>query len=66
MKGPFDVIFCRNVLIYFDKETQESLIERYHEMLTPNGYLMLGHSENLSKNQQHIFKAIGRTIFQKV
>ncbi len=64
MKGPFDVIFCRNVLIYFDKETQLDLFERYYNMLKPGGLLMLGHSESLGAFQPY-FENVGRTIFRK-
>jgi chemotaxis protein methyltransferase CheR len=64
MKGPFDIIFCRNVVIYFDKETQQELFARYYELLAPGGLLMLGHSENLGSYQQY-FKNVGRTIFRK-
>lgn len=64
MKGPFDVIFCRNVIIYFDKPTQQDLFARYYEMLTPGGLLILGHSENLGAYQKH-FENVGRTIFRK-
>lgn len=64
MKGPFDIIFCRNVIIYFDKKTQQELFARYYEMLTPGGLLILGHSENLGKYQAH-FESVGRTIFRK-
>jgi chemotaxis protein methyltransferase CheR len=48
MLGPFDVIFCRNVMIYFDKPTQENLINRFCRFLTDGGYLLVGHSESLN------------------
>ena len=64
MKGPFDIIFCRNVIIYFDKKTQQELFERYNKMLKPGGLLILGHSENLGSYQQY-FDNVGRTIFRK-
>ena len=47
-KGPFDVIFCRNVMIYFDKQTQEKLVGRYFDCLRPEGLLCIGHSESLT------------------
>jgi chemotaxis protein methyltransferase CheR len=64
MKGPFDAIFCRNVIIYFDKKTQLELFSRYYEMLAPGGLFFLGHSENLGNYQQY-FENVGRTIFRK-
>ena len=64
MKGPFDVIFCRNVIIYFDKPTQQELFARYFDLLTPGGLLILGHSENLGAYQKY-FENVGRTIFRK-
>ena len=65
MKGPFDVIFCRNVIIYFDKTTQMELFDRFYHLLAPNGLLILGHSENLGAYQKH-FESVGRTIFRKL
>ena len=47
-KGAFDVIFCRNVMIYFDKPTQEKLVGRYYDCLRPEGLLCIGHSESLT------------------
>ena len=65
MQGPFDVIFCRNVLIYFDRQTQAELIDRYHNLLSPGGHLMLGHSESLPQKYTG-FEVKGRTIFCKM
>lgn len=47
-KGPFDLIFCRNVMIYFDKKTQETLIQNIANYMEPGGYLFIGHSESLA------------------
>ena len=62
--GPFDLIFCRNVVIYFDKETQRNLFERLADALVPNGHLVIGHSETLF-NMTDRFELIGRTIYRK-
>ena len=47
MTGPFNVIFCRNTMIYFDRSTQQKLIKRFWDLLKPGGYLFIGHSEGL-------------------
>ncbi len=65
MRGPFDYIFCRNVLIYFSKPTQRILIERFANLLSDNGYLFIGHSESLFKISDR-FKLVGQTIYQKI
>ncbi len=65
VKGPVDVIFCRNVVIYFDKDTQKGLFDRYADLMTENGYLIIGHSESLF-NVCDRFELTGRTIYRKV
>lgn len=60
----FDVIFCRNVLIYFSRETQTELIRNLTERLNPGGYLFLGHSESLHSNGSNL-ENIGQTIYRK-
>ncbi len=60
-----DCIFCRNVVIYFDKPTKEKLVERYAELIMEDGYLFMGHSESLYKSTDR-FKLLGKTIYQKV
>jgi chemotaxis protein methyltransferase CheR len=65
MSGPFDAIFCRNVMIYFDAATKAKLVGRLAGLLKPNGWLYLGHSESVL-DQQSRFKLVGRTIYQKV
>jgi len=64
MKGPFDVIFCRNVVIYFDKPTQKVLFDRYADLLHDDGVLYVGHSENLF-NVTDRFKLIERSTYKK-
>jgi len=65
MKVKFDVIFCRNVVIYFNKDTQRELFDRLADSLADDGYLFIGHSETLHGVTQR-FKSLGRTIYQKV
>lgn len=64
IKSPLDLIFCRNVMIYFDRTTQETLVNKFHHYLKPGGYLFIGHSESLQW-VTHPFKAIAPTIYQK-
>jgi chemotaxis protein methyltransferase CheR len=60
----FHVVFCRNVMIYFDRPTQEQLVNQIFEHMHPHGYLMIGHSESLT-NIKHHFKFIKPAIYQK-
>jgi chemotaxis protein methyltransferase CheR len=64
MRGPFDVILCRNVLIYFDKQTQLELLGRFVELLRPGGVIMLGHSESIAKSFSNL-QPKGKTIYVK-
>ncbi|HWK75243.1 MAG TPA: protein-glutamate O-methyltransferase [Povalibacter sp.] len=64
MSGPFDVIFCRNVMIYFDQPTREKLVARFASMLAPDGYLCLGHSESIHAGSAP-FRLVGKTIYRK-
>lgn len=65
MSGPFDAVFCRNVVIYFDKNTQKGIFERMARLVKPNGWLYIGHSESLHKISDD-FKLVGRTIYQRL
>jgi chemotaxis protein methyltransferase CheR len=65
MKGPFDVIFCRNVVIYFDKETQRGLFERMAELQEPGAWLIIGHSESLF-NVTSRYKLVSRTVYRRL
>jgi chemotaxis protein methyltransferase CheR len=64
MRGPFTVIFCRNVMIYFDRPTQQRLIHRFWELLEPGGHLFVGHSEGLSA-VSHRFRYVRPAVYQK-
>jgi chemotaxis protein methyltransferase CheR len=64
-KGPFDAIFCRNVMIYFDAQTKAKLIERYTQMLRLGGWLYIGHSESLLGAHPGL-ELIGRTVYRRV
>ena len=64
MQGPFDAIFCRNVLIYFSPEAKQSIVERIVALLRPGATLYLGHSESMLGNHPQLLGQ-GRTIFRK-
>ena len=64
MRGPFDAIFCRNVMIYFDKPTQNELVERFWDLLIPGGVLFIGHSESISGVRRR-FEYVQPTVYRK-
>ncbi len=63
-KEPFTVIFCRNVMIYFDRQTQTELVQRLHQCIRPGGYLFVGHSESLA-GVQHAFEYVRPAIYRR-
>ncbi len=63
-KGPFDFIFCRNVVIYFSKDTQRILFNRFADLLPDGGHIFIGHSESMF-NVCDRFKLLGKTIYKK-
>ncbi len=64
MKGPVDIIFCRNVIIYFDMPTKQKLMNRYADMLPDGGHLFLGHSEAMN-NMSNRFSLCGKSVYIK-
>lgn len=64
IRSPLDVVFCRNVMIYFDRPTQAKLMEKFFRYLRPGGYLFIGHSESLQWID-HQFTYLKPTIYQK-
>lgn len=62
MSNRFDVIFCRNAMIYFDPQTQQRLVERFSTLINPGGYLIIGHSESLH-GVTDVFEPLGHTIY---
>lgn len=65
MKGNFDIIFCRNVFIYFNKETQAEIVRRYAALQKPGSYLFLGHSETVQNPAALGYKLIGKTLYKR-
>ena len=62
---PFDVVFCRNVMIYFDGPTQRRVLERMHRAMRPGGLFFAGHSENFTKSKD-LFRLRGQTVYERV
>ena len=63
-REPFDVVFCRNVIIYFDAPTQRRVLERIHRVLKPGGMLFVGHAENFSESRD-LFTLRGKTVYER-
>jgi chemotaxis protein methyltransferase CheR len=64
-KKHFQVIFCRNVMIYFDRKTRDKLLQQFYAVTEPGGYLFIGHSETLGRNQQY-YRYIMPAVYQKI
>ncbi|WP_246480362.1 CheR family methyltransferase [Inhella gelatinilytica] len=62
---PFHLVFCRNVMIYFDAPTQRKVLERIHRVMQPHGLLFVGHSENFTESKD-LFRLRGKTIYERV
>jgi chemotaxis protein methyltransferase CheR len=62
---PFDLVFCRNVMIYFDAATQRRVLERMHAVMRPGGLLYVGHSENFTDSRT-LFRLRGKTIYERL
>ncbi len=62
IRGPLDVIFCRNVMIYFDKPTQYKILSRFAPMMQPDGLMFAGHSESFL-HAADLFKSLGKTVY---
>ncbi len=62
---PFHMVFCRNVMIYFDAPTQRKVLERIHKVMAPHSLLFVGHSENFTESKD-LFRLRGKTIYEKV
>lgn len=63
-KKPFQIIFCRNVMIYFDQPTRDALVARFHKSTEPGGYLFIGHSETLGRTQT-LYRYLEPALYQK-
>jgi chemotaxis protein methyltransferase CheR len=64
LQGPFDALFCRNVMIYFDKPTQYSILKKFSPLLREDGLLFAGHSESFL-HAADLFKSLGRTVYER-
>lgn len=64
LKGDFQMIMCRNVMIYFNRQTQEEIIQKFRALLEPNGFLFLGHSESMNASKLG-FNNVAPAVYQK-
>ena len=65
LRDPYDVVFCRNVMIYFDAPTQRQVLERIHRVMKPGGLLFVGHAENFS-DARSLFVLRGKTVYERI
>jgi chemotaxis protein methyltransferase CheR len=63
--APFDIVFCRNVMIYFDAPTQRAVLERMHRAMAPRALLFAGHSENFADSRD-LFRLRGKTVYERL
>ena len=64
-KKPFQIVFCRNVMIYFDRQTRDDLVRRFHDFIEPGGYFFIGHSETLGR-EQTLFRYLMPAVYQRI
>lgn len=66
VRGPFDAIFCRNVMIYMEEDTQQKVWAALAEVMRPGGYLFIGHSERIGPEFRDRFELVGKTTFRRI
>ena len=64
-REPFDAVFCRNVMIYFDGATQRQVLQRIHRVMVPHGTLFVGHAENFT-DARNLFVLRGKTVYERI
>ena len=64
-RDPFNIVFCRNVMIYFDGPTQRKVLEKIHRVMIPGGLLFVGHAENFSESRD-LFVLRGKTVYERI